>query len=133
MTKLIFVSDFNHDFLHLYLQNEVVEKLKMFKAALERTLRFLGLNKHDIQLIHKGKLLSVEKHINFFLSPIGRESLLLHCKSNFLSLPCSKTFLLVRKTNQTIFVLVYFTFEEGIKAFPSCLYKGLIYLNLNST
>ncbi|XP_060183402.1 mediator of RNA polymerase II transcription subunit 15a-like isoform X3 [Lycium barbarum] len=49
-------------------QHEQIEKLKMFKMSLERIVLFLGLNKHDIQLTHKEKLFSVEKHISFFLS-----------------------------------------------------------------
>ncbi|MCD7450033.1 hypothetical protein HAX54_003089 [Datura stramonium] len=49
-------------------RHEKIEKLAMFKTTLERILLFLGLNKHDIQLIHKEKLHSVEKNISFFLS-----------------------------------------------------------------
>ncbi|XP_055800627.1 mediator of RNA polymerase II transcription subunit 15a-like [Solanum dulcamara] len=55
--------------LHQRLQNEQIEKLKMFKMSLERILRFMGLNKHDIQPADKEKLLLVEKQIDFFLSP----------------------------------------------------------------
>ncbi|KAG5609506.1 hypothetical protein H5410_020787, partial [Solanum commersonii] len=50
------------------LPNERIEKLKMFKMTLERIMLFLRLNKHDINLVHKEKLPSVEKHISFFLS-----------------------------------------------------------------
>ncbi|MCD7450032.1 hypothetical protein HAX54_003088 [Datura stramonium] len=57
-----------HDSLPQRPQNEQIEKLKMFKTTLERIVLFLRLNKHDIQLTHKEKLLSVEKHITFFLS-----------------------------------------------------------------
>ncbi|CAN4090225.1 unnamed protein product [Withania somnifera] len=49
-------------------QSEQIEKLKMFKMTLERIVLFLRLNKHDVQLSHKEKLLSVERHISFFLS-----------------------------------------------------------------
>ncbi|XP_059309194.1 mediator of RNA polymerase II transcription subunit 15a-like isoform X2 [Lycium ferocissimum] len=49
-------------------QHEHIEKLKTFKMTLERIVLFLRLNKHDIYPIHKEKLLSVEKHISFFLS-----------------------------------------------------------------
>ncbi|XP_060183709.1 mediator of RNA polymerase II transcription subunit 15a-like isoform X2 [Lycium barbarum] len=49
-------------------QHEHIEKLKVFKMTLERIVLFLQLNKHDIYPIHKEKLLSVEKHISFFLS-----------------------------------------------------------------
>ncbi|KAH0682413.1 hypothetical protein KY285_019924 [Solanum tuberosum] len=41
----------------------------MSKMTLERILYFLGLNKHHIQLTYKEKMLLVEKHIDFFLSP----------------------------------------------------------------
>uniref|UniRef100_M1APV8 Uncharacterized protein n=2 Tax=Solanum tuberosum TaxID=4113 RepID=M1APV8_SOLTU len=37
--------------------------------TLERILCFLGVNKHDIQHAQKEKLLLVEKHKDFFLSP----------------------------------------------------------------
>ncbi|XP_060183413.1 mediator of RNA polymerase II transcription subunit 15a-like isoform X2 [Lycium barbarum] len=57
-----------HDSLPHRPQNEQIEKLKMFKMALERIVLYLQLNKHDIQLSHKEKLLAVEKHISFFLS-----------------------------------------------------------------
>ncbi|XP_059309142.1 mediator of RNA polymerase II transcription subunit 15a-like isoform X2 [Lycium ferocissimum] len=57
-----------HDSLPHRPQNEQIEKLKMFKMALERVVLYLQLNKHDIQLSHKEKLLAVEKHISFFLS-----------------------------------------------------------------
>ncbi|XP_060183418.1 mediator of RNA polymerase II transcription subunit 15a-like isoform X2 [Lycium barbarum] len=57
-----------HDSLPQRPQNEQIEKLKMFKMTLERIVLFLRLNKHEIQLSHKEKLLSVEKHISFFLS-----------------------------------------------------------------
>jgi len=51
---------------------------------------FLGLNKHDILVTHKEKLLWVEKLIVSFLVPIGRASaLFLYCRGNFLSLPYS--------------------------------------------
>ncbi|WMV23984.1 hypothetical protein MTR67_017369 [Solanum verrucosum] len=40
----------------------------MFKMTLEHIMIFVRLNKHDINLVHKEKLLSVEKHISFFLS-----------------------------------------------------------------
>ncbi|KAK4371332.1 hypothetical protein RND71_010807 [Anisodus tanguticus] len=49
-------------------QHEQIEKLKIFKMMLEHIVLFLWLNKHEIQPIHKEKLLSVEKHISFFLS-----------------------------------------------------------------
>ncbi|PHU17150.1 hypothetical protein BC332_12845 [Capsicum chinense] len=55
------------DSLPQRLQHEQVEKLKMFKSNLEHIMIFLQLNKHDIQLTHKEKLCSVEKHISFFL------------------------------------------------------------------
>ncbi|XP_006359333.1 mediator of RNA polymerase II transcription subunit 15a-like isoform X3 [Solanum tuberosum] len=55
--------------LHQCRTNEQIEKLKMCKITLERIMLYLQLNKHYIQLAHKEKLLSVEKHINFFLSP----------------------------------------------------------------
>ncbi|KAK4720728.1 hypothetical protein R3W88_010961 [Solanum pinnatisectum] len=48
--------------------NENIEKLKMFKTKLEHIMVFLGLNKHDILVTHKEKLLWVEKPISFFLS-----------------------------------------------------------------
>ncbi|XP_060182673.1 mediator of RNA polymerase II transcription subunit 15a isoform X2 [Lycium barbarum] len=57
-----------HDSLPQRPQNEQIEKLKMFKMTLERIVLFLRLNKHEIQLSHKEKLHSVEKHISFFLS-----------------------------------------------------------------
>ncbi|KAG5568054.1 hypothetical protein H5410_064926 [Solanum commersonii] len=57
-----------HDSLHQRLENEKIEKLKMFKIVLERIMLFLRLNKQDIQLIHKDKLVSVEKNISKFLS-----------------------------------------------------------------
>ncbi|WMV23306.1 hypothetical protein MTR67_016691 [Solanum verrucosum] len=57
------------DSLHQRRTNEQIEKLKLYKIALERILCFLGISKHDIQLAHKEKLLSVEKLINFFFSP----------------------------------------------------------------
>ncbi|KAK4373504.1 hypothetical protein RND71_008888 [Anisodus tanguticus] len=57
-----------HDSLPQRPQNEQIEKLKMFKMTLERIVLFLRLNKHEIQLSHNEKLLSVEKHISFFLS-----------------------------------------------------------------
>ncbi|KAL3338815.1 hypothetical protein AABB24_027774 [Solanum stoloniferum] len=57
-----------HDSLPQRPQNEQIEKLKMFKITLERIVLFLRLNKQDIQLSHKEKLVSVEKHISFFLS-----------------------------------------------------------------
>ncbi|KAF3653064.1 putative mediator of RNA polymerase II transcription subunit 15a-like isoform X2 [Capsicum annuum] len=57
-----------HDAIPQRPQNEQIEKLKKFKAVLERILIFLQLNKHDIQLTHKEKLCSVERHIGFFLS-----------------------------------------------------------------
>uniref|UniRef100_M1DLJ7 Uncharacterized protein n=1 Tax=Solanum tuberosum TaxID=4113 RepID=M1DLJ7_SOLTU len=47
------------------LPNERIEKLKM---TLERIMLFLRLNKHDINLVHKERLLLVEKHISLFLS-----------------------------------------------------------------
>ncbi|KAG5609504.1 hypothetical protein H5410_020785 [Solanum commersonii] len=47
------------------LPNERIEKLKMM---LERIMLFLRLNKHDINLVHKERLFSVEKHISFFQS-----------------------------------------------------------------
>ncbi|XP_049392315.1 mediator of RNA polymerase II transcription subunit 15a-like [Solanum stenotomum] len=47
------------------LPNERIERLKM---TLERIMIFLRLNKHDINLVHKERLLSVEKHISFFQS-----------------------------------------------------------------
>ncbi|KAK4721176.1 hypothetical protein R3W88_011409 [Solanum pinnatisectum] len=47
------------------LPNERIKKLKM---TLERIMLFLRLNKHDINLVHKERQLSVEKHISFFLS-----------------------------------------------------------------
>ncbi|KAH0759739.1 hypothetical protein KY290_023232 [Solanum tuberosum] len=47
--------------------NENIEKLKMFKTKLEHIMVFLGLNKHDILVTHKEKLLWVEKLISFFL------------------------------------------------------------------
>ncbi|PHU17153.1 hypothetical protein BC332_12848 [Capsicum chinense] len=68
VTKLIFLSGFKHDAIPQRPQNEQIEKLKKFKAVLERILIFLQLNKHDIQLTHKEKLCSVERHIGFFLS-----------------------------------------------------------------
>ncbi|WMV23818.1 hypothetical protein MTR67_017203 [Solanum verrucosum] len=40
----------------------------MFKMTLERIMIFLRLNKHNINLVHKEKLPSVERHISFFLS-----------------------------------------------------------------
>ncbi|KAH0678460.1 hypothetical protein KY284_019545 [Solanum tuberosum] len=57
-----------HDSLQQRLENEKIEKLKMFKIMLERIMLFLRLNKQDIQLIHKDKLVSVEKNISKFLS-----------------------------------------------------------------
>ncbi|KAM3281195.1 hypothetical protein P3S67_028216 [Capsicum chacoense] len=57
-----------HDAIPQRPQNEQIEKLKRFKAVLERIVIFLQLNKHDIQLTHKEKLCSVERHIGFFLS-----------------------------------------------------------------
>ncbi|OIT05438.1 PREDICTED: probable mediator of RNA polymerase II transcription subunit 15c isoform X1 [Nicotiana attenuata] len=48
-------------------QHEKIEKFKVFKLKLEYFVLLLQLNKHDIQLYDKEKLLSVEKHINFFL------------------------------------------------------------------
>ncbi|WMV23312.1 hypothetical protein MTR67_016697 [Solanum verrucosum] len=39
----------------------------MFKVTLECIMHFLQLRKQDIQLNHKGKLVSVEKNISFFL------------------------------------------------------------------
>ncbi|KAK4373503.1 hypothetical protein RND71_008887 [Anisodus tanguticus] len=53
-------------------QHEKIEKLKMFKMTLEHIVLFLRLNKHEIQPIHKENLLSVEKHISFFLRPLQR-------------------------------------------------------------
>ncbi|XP_027772495.1 probable mediator of RNA polymerase II transcription subunit 15c isoform X2 [Solanum pennellii] len=52
-----------------HLTNEQIGKLKMFKITLDRIMLFLQLNKDYITLAHKEKLLSVEKHINFFLRP----------------------------------------------------------------
>ncbi|XP_049390566.1 mediator of RNA polymerase II transcription subunit 15a-like [Solanum stenotomum] len=49
------------------LENEKIEKLKMYKIMLERIMLFLRLNKQDIQLLHKEKLVSVEKNISKFL------------------------------------------------------------------
>ncbi|XP_055801617.1 mediator of RNA polymerase II transcription subunit 15a-like isoform X1 [Solanum dulcamara] len=57
-----------HDSLPQRPQNEQIEKLKVFKITLERIVLFLRLNKQDIQPSHKEKLVSVEKHISFFLS-----------------------------------------------------------------
>ncbi|WMV23309.1 hypothetical protein MTR67_016694 [Solanum verrucosum] len=57
-----------HDSLHQRLENEKIEKLKMYKIMLECIMLFLRLNKQDIQLIHKEKLVSVEKNISKFLS-----------------------------------------------------------------
>ncbi|WMV23989.1 hypothetical protein MTR67_017374 [Solanum verrucosum] len=54
--------------LNQSLPNERIEKLKMFKMTLERIMLFLWLNKHDINLVHREKMPSVEKHISFFLS-----------------------------------------------------------------
>ncbi|PHT53983.1 hypothetical protein CQW23_08445 [Capsicum baccatum] len=68
VTKLIFLSGFKHDAIPQRPQNEQIEKLKKFKAVLEHIVIFLQLNKHDIQLAHKEKLCSVERHIGFFLS-----------------------------------------------------------------
>ncbi|XP_027771816.1 mediator of RNA polymerase II transcription subunit 15a-like [Solanum pennellii] len=56
-----------HDSIHHRLQNENIEKLKMFKVTLEHIMLFLRLKKQDIQLNHKGELDSVEKNISFFL------------------------------------------------------------------
>ena len=39
----------------------------MFKVRLEHIMHFLWLKKQDIQLNHKGKLVTVEKKISFFL------------------------------------------------------------------
>ncbi|KAK6791282.1 hypothetical protein RDI58_010363 [Solanum bulbocastanum] len=81
---------YQKDFLHRHLTTEQIVQIKMFKMTLEHILCFLGLNKHDIQPAHKVKLLLVEKQIDFFLSPISCESLLLlQCRSNFSNLPCS--------------------------------------------
>ncbi|XP_075084129.1 mediator of RNA polymerase II transcription subunit 15a isoform X3 [Nicotiana tabacum] len=49
-------------------QNEQIETFKMLKITLGHILLFLRLNKQDIQLSHKEKLLQVEKHIDLFLS-----------------------------------------------------------------
>ncbi|XP_006359329.2 mediator of RNA polymerase II transcription subunit 15a-like isoform X1 [Solanum tuberosum] len=46
----------------------MIEKVKMYKIMLERIMLFLRLKKQDIQLIHKEKLVSVEKNISKFLS-----------------------------------------------------------------
>ncbi|XP_049354433.1 mediator of RNA polymerase II transcription subunit 15a-like, partial [Solanum verrucosum] len=54
--------------MQLRLENEKIEKLKMYKIMLECIMLFLRLNKQDIQLIHKEKLVSVEKNISKFLS-----------------------------------------------------------------
>ncbi|KAK4720729.1 hypothetical protein R3W88_010962 [Solanum pinnatisectum] len=77
--KEMYLSDLNdlyekiaykmqQDSLQQRLENEKIEKLKMFKIILERIMLFLRLNKQDIQLNHKYKLVSVEKNISFFLS-----------------------------------------------------------------
>ncbi|XP_025886380.1 mediator of RNA polymerase II transcription subunit 15a-like [Solanum lycopersicum] len=50
------------------LENEKIEKLEMYKIMLERIMLFLRLNKQEIQLIHKDKLVSIEKNIIKFLS-----------------------------------------------------------------
>ncbi|KAK4720732.1 hypothetical protein R3W88_010965 [Solanum pinnatisectum] len=60
------------DSLHQLRTNEQIEKLKLHRITLEHILCFLGLNKHDIQPAHKEKLLSVERLINFFISPSQR-------------------------------------------------------------
>ncbi|XP_004236822.2 mediator of RNA polymerase II transcription subunit 15a isoform X2 [Solanum lycopersicum] len=52
-----------------HLTNEQIEKLKMFKITLDRIMLFLQLNKDYVTLAHKEKLLSIEKHIDFFLRP----------------------------------------------------------------
>ena len=62
-----FFLDFMQDSLCQSLPNERTEELKMFKITLERIMIFLQLNKDDINLCHKEKLRSVEKHISFFL------------------------------------------------------------------
>ncbi|OIT35983.1 PREDICTED: mediator of RNA polymerase II transcription subunit 15a-like [Nicotiana attenuata] len=49
-------------------QNEQIETFKMLKITLGHILLFLRLNKQDIKLFHKEKLLQVEKHIGLFLS-----------------------------------------------------------------
>lgn len=68
VTKLIFIPDCLHDSLHQRLENEKIEKLEMYKIMLERIMLFLRLNKQEIQLIHKDKLVSIEKNIIKFLS-----------------------------------------------------------------
>ncbi|KAG5609511.1 hypothetical protein H5410_020792, partial [Solanum commersonii] len=60
---------YEKDSLPQHLTNEQIVQLKMFKMTLERILCFLGVNKHDIQPAQKEKLLLVEKHGDFFLSP----------------------------------------------------------------
>ncbi|XP_027772123.1 mediator of RNA polymerase II transcription subunit 15a isoform X2 [Solanum pennellii] len=72
--KEMYLSDLNDLYekiaykMQQRLENEKIEKLEMYKIMLERIMLFLRLNKQDIQLIHKEKLVSVEKNIIKFLS-----------------------------------------------------------------
>ncbi|XP_049392512.1 mediator of RNA polymerase II transcription subunit 15a-like [Solanum stenotomum] len=72
--KEMYLSDLNDLYeknahkMHQRLENEIIEKLKIFKVMLECIVLFLRLNKQDITISHKNKLVSVEKHISFFLS-----------------------------------------------------------------
>ncbi|KAG5609505.1 hypothetical protein H5410_020786, partial [Solanum commersonii] len=56
-------ADWREELYQKSLPNERIEILKMFKMTLEHIMIFLWLNKHDINLVHKEKLFSVEGHI----------------------------------------------------------------------
>ncbi|KAK4720734.1 hypothetical protein R3W88_010967 [Solanum pinnatisectum] len=72
--QVFWFTTLQHDSLHHRLQNENIEKLKMFKVTLEHIMLFLQLRKQDIELNHKGKLVSVEKNISFFLRSSSTQS-----------------------------------------------------------
>ncbi|CAA3007574.1 mediator of rna polymerase ii transcription subunit 15a [Olea europaea subsp. europaea] len=58
----------NHDSVPLQPKNEQLEKLKFFKAMLERIILFLRIPKNEVQQIHKEKIVGVEKQINNILN-----------------------------------------------------------------
>ncbi|CAA3007572.1 mediator of RNA polymerase II transcription subunit 15a isoform X1 [Olea europaea subsp. europaea] len=57
-----------HDSVPLQPKNEQLEKLKFFKAMLERIILFLRIPKNEVQQIHKEKIVGVEKQINNILN-----------------------------------------------------------------
>ncbi|XP_022864000.1 mediator of RNA polymerase II transcription subunit 15a-like [Olea europaea var. sylvestris] len=57
-----------HDSVPLQPKNEQLEKLKFFKAMLERIIQFLQIPKNGVQQIHKEKIVGVEKQINNILN-----------------------------------------------------------------